>query len=121
MTKEENLFFATAWSPYIKGIRDCMCKLLKKKGMRTSFTPPTKISQALCSLKHQLHPLRTPGVYMTSCEDCTKGYIGIVEGPISTRKTKHERCMRLKQPKSSEMANYALTKDTPLLWTKPLL
>ncbi|KAJ7324090.1 hypothetical protein JRQ81_017110, partial [Phrynocephalus forsythii] len=53
--------------PCIKGVTDCMDKVLQKHNLQTAFRPTTKILQMLQSAKDKRNPLATAGEYRIFC------------------------------------------------------
>ncbi|KAM6473987.1 uncharacterized protein PHA67_006582 [Liasis olivaceus] len=93
--------------PYIKGVTDCMGKLMEKHNFQTIFRPTRKIQQMLKSAKDKRDPLTTAGVYRIPCS-CGQVYIGTTKCSIHTRIKEHERHCRRQQPEKSAVAEHAL-------------
>lgn len=97
----------TAYLPYVKNTTDRIAKILKKNGIKTTFTTTTKLSQLLTSNKDKLDPLLTTGIYKVPCE-CGSVYVGMTNRSIKTRITEHKRHTRLQQPDRSAVAQHSL-------------
>ena len=70
--------------PYlIKGIIDALDRILNKKDIGVTFSPPYLVGRMLDSSKHPMDPTKLKGVYSIPCS-CGKTYIG-----------KHGYCFKL--------------------------
>lgn len=107
-TKEEIPSLASWWLPYVKKIKNHVSKLLKKIGIRKSFTPPTKSAKYYAVPKIKYSPCELSRVYMIPSGDFPKVYVA--KRSINTRKNEYDRYLRLKHPERSILADHALTK-----------
>ena len=115
---------ATAYLPYTAPVSRVIARILGRHNIKTVHLPPRKLGTHLTRIKDQLG-LRTPGVYRVPCE-CGATYIGETGRAIDTRISEHSRCIRLKQPDRSAIAEHALEnghkisfKETKVLWKAP--
>jgi len=70
---------------YIKGTMDIIARILKKRNLKVTFSPPKSIGRMLESAKDVMDPKRHKGVYAITCS-C--GKICRINGLLSSRQTK---------------------------------
>ena len=104
-----------AYLPYIQNTTDRISKLLKKKGILTTFLPTKKISQQLRSAKDPRDPLLTPGIYKIPCT-CGTVYVGMTDRSVQIRKVEHQRHVRLGHKEKSSIADHAITEGHTILF-----
>ena len=74
--------------PYIQGTTDKIAKLLRKKNIETTFSPPNCLRNMLDKAKDPIDPMLKKGVYSIPCS-CDEEYIGETGRSIKTRMKEH--------------------------------
>jgi Reverse transcriptase (RNA-dependent DNA polymerase) len=105
--KETDLLQPVALIPYSKGTSDKVGRILRRHNIKTIFTPPRKIGQALRPVKDQIK-MENPGVYKVPCGGCEALYIGETKRQVRTRLKEHEAACRLSQADKSALAEHHL-------------
>ena len=114
---EEKQFIGKAVLPFVEDVTVRIGKLLNKKGIKTVYTPTTKISQVLKNPKDPRDPLSATGVYKIPCQ-CGKVYIGMTGRSIKKRMCEHQRHLRLGQAEKSAVAEHAINNQHGILFEK---
>jgi hypothetical protein len=97
---------AKACIPYVSTISGKLSRILGRHGIQTIHKPHKKLLHDLVKIKDPLG-LKTPGVYRIPCE-CGETYVGETGRTVETRLKEHKRCIRLKQPEKSAIAEHSL-------------
>ena len=94
---------------YIKGVSQCIGRILGRADIRTTSRTVTTIRSLLVKTKPVTEEHKKKGViYKVPCQDCNKVYIGETGRRFGTRLNEHKRHCKLLQPDKSTIAEHAI-------------
>ena len=107
---------ACAIIPYVRGVSECIKRILTPLQIRVCYKPFQTFRQLLSRPKHRVPELQRSGViYKIPCANCPMVYIGQTGRRLCQRLSEHKRAVRAADFNSSALAEHAWS-ASPVDW-----
>ena len=108
---------ACAVIPYVRGVSECIERILTPLQIRVCYKPFQTFRQLLSRPKDRVPELQILGViYKSPCGNCPMVYIGQTGRRLCKRLSEHKRAIRTADFNSSALAEHAWTASHPVDW-----